>query len=217
MEEGSRNEKWYLSCFDLIKSRFHPEDMKKFDISDIEIKRVVRIHNRFLRNKFEERVENVIDISNSNYKKNLEYLFYGVDPKSPQEIFRIMEEGYRNPQECQNLGLCPYPPLVNSILAGDLPRINSFLKNNKIRDKFKQSKYLSQNIGDNLNIIPAGYLLICKVFILKGKYDAKAPYFELASSPSENFFSNPVDGSLYDVNLKFNFHSLTLIERNKCV
>ena len=27
LEEGKSNEKWYISCVDLIKSRFHPEDM----------------------------------------------------------------------------------------------------------------------------------------------------------------------------------------------
>jgi len=27
LEEGKSNEKWYISCVDLIRSRFHPEDM----------------------------------------------------------------------------------------------------------------------------------------------------------------------------------------------
>lgn len=76
--------------------------MAAYDIEDINVRRVIRIHNRFLRNKFEERVENIVDISNSNYKKSLEYLFYGVDPHAPQEIFRIMEEGYRTPQVTAN-------------------------------------------------------------------------------------------------------------------
>ena len=77
--------------------------MAAYDIEDINVRRVIRIHNRFLRNKFEERVENIVDISNSNYKKSLEYLFYGADPNAPQEIFRIMEEGYRTPQVIQRL------------------------------------------------------------------------------------------------------------------
>jgi hypothetical protein len=63
--------------------------MSLFMISDIEIKRVVRIHNRFSRNKFEEKMESLVDVSNSNYKKSLEYLFYGVDPLAPQEIFHV--------------------------------------------------------------------------------------------------------------------------------
>lgn len=32
LEEGKSNEKWLLSCIDLIKSRFHEEEMYKFGI-----------------------------------------------------------------------------------------------------------------------------------------------------------------------------------------
>lgn len=80
LEEGKTNEKWYVSCVDLIKSRFHQENMTQYGIKDIEIKRVVRIHNKFIRNKFEEKMESLVDVSNQNHKKSLEYLFYGVDP-----------------------------------------------------------------------------------------------------------------------------------------
>ena len=49
MEEGKGNEKWYISCVDLLKSRFHADEMAVYGISDLQIKRVIRIHNRFLR------------------------------------------------------------------------------------------------------------------------------------------------------------------------
>lgn len=68
---------------DLIKSRFHVDDLSKFDIGGINIKRVVRIHNRFLKNKFEEKMEMLADITNVNSRKQLEYLFYGQDPNIP--------------------------------------------------------------------------------------------------------------------------------------
>ncbi len=41
-------------------------------------------------------MESLVDVSNSNYKKQLEYLFYGVDPLAPREIFHVMEEGFRS-------------------------------------------------------------------------------------------------------------------------
>ena len=53
--------------------------MKIYGIKDIEIQRAVRIHNRFLRNKFEEKIESLVDISNPQYKKMVEYYFYGLD------------------------------------------------------------------------------------------------------------------------------------------
>mmetsp|Transcript_23572 Transcript_23572/g.20473 ORF Transcript_23572/g.20473 Transcript_23572/m.20473 type:complete len:351 (-) Transcript_23572:95-1147(-) len=197
LEEGSKDDKWYLSCIDLLKSRFHPEEMIDYNIKDIEIKRIIRIHNRFLKNKFEDRLESLVDMSNNNYKKAVEYLFYGMDPKAPQEIFRIIEEGYRGANESQNIGLCPYPPLVNTILAADLPRITSHLNNNKLKDKYKQSEYLSQKLKEDIKLTPPGYFLICKVLILKGKYDSMNPYFDLDSSPTENYYKNPINSSLY--------------------
>jgi len=51
--------------------------MNHFQITEINITRVTRIHNRILRNKFEEKMEQLIDVTNINYKNCLEYLFYG--------------------------------------------------------------------------------------------------------------------------------------------
>ena len=44
---------------------------------------MVRIHNRLLKDKLEEKMEMLADISSVNSKKQLEYLFYGVDPNVP--------------------------------------------------------------------------------------------------------------------------------------
>ena len=41
---------------------------RKFGIADINILRVTRIHNRFLRNRFEEKIEQLMDLSNSVQK-----------------------------------------------------------------------------------------------------------------------------------------------------
>lgn len=54
LEEGRGNEKWYLSCVDLLRSRFHAEEIGGGSVSELNIRKVIRIHNRFLRNKFEE-------------------------------------------------------------------------------------------------------------------------------------------------------------------
>jgi len=95
------------------------------------------------------------------------------------------------------VGLCPYTPLVNSILAADLPRINSILNNSKTKEKYKQSEYLRSKILGDVKLIPSGYFLICKVLILKGKYDSVNPNFDLNLSPTENFFQKPLDPKMY--------------------
>ena len=98
-EEGRPQDRWFSSCVDLVRSRFSAEQMKTFGIIGINVTRVTRIHNRFLRNRFEEKLEQLVDLSDNQYKRSLEYLFYGVNPSAPKEIHRAMEEGFRSIQE----------------------------------------------------------------------------------------------------------------------
>lgn len=68
-EEGKTTDKWFTSCDDLIKSRFDSELMKKkHGIGNIRTLRVTRIHNRFLRNRFEEKIEQFMDLSTTLQK-----------------------------------------------------------------------------------------------------------------------------------------------------
>jgi hypothetical protein len=83
LEEGKPTEKWFVSCAELIKSRFDANDFAPLGIVDINIKRVIRIHNKFLKNKFEEKMEALVDVSNTSTRKLIEYLFYGQDPNAP--------------------------------------------------------------------------------------------------------------------------------------
>jgi hypothetical protein len=46
-------------------------------------------------------MESLVDISNVYHKKSLEYLFYGVDPNYPNEIYNVIEEGFRSYNECK--------------------------------------------------------------------------------------------------------------------
>ncbi|EGR31925.1 leucine rich repeat protein [Ichthyophthirius multifiliis] len=194
LEEGKSNEKWYISCEDLIKSRFNADDMIGYGIQDLQIKRVVRIHNRFLRNKFEEKMESLVDISNSNYKKNLEYLFYGIDPNAPQEIYHVIEEGFRPFSECKQLGLCGYTPLVNNILGADSARLMSFLK--KSATNLQKQAFMKKKFKHNFNVFPPGLLLICKVLMIKSVQDTKQPFFDHDQAPSDIFKNYPIDNTL---------------------
>ena len=47
-------------------------------VCETRVHKVTRIHNRFLRNRFEEALESSTDTSDPGYKKNLEYLFHGM-------------------------------------------------------------------------------------------------------------------------------------------
>lgn len=64
-EEGRPQDKWYTSCVDLVRSRFNAEQMKSLGVLGITVTRVTKIHNRFLRNRFEEKLEQLVDLSDN--------------------------------------------------------------------------------------------------------------------------------------------------------
>jgi len=54
--------------------------MTNLGISGISVNRITRIHNRFLRNRFEDKLDLLVDMTDTSYKRYLEYLFYGTNP-----------------------------------------------------------------------------------------------------------------------------------------
>lgn len=146
-EEGRPQDKWYTSCVDLVRSRFNAEQMKQHGVLGITVTRVTRIHNRFLRNRFEEKLEQLVDLSDNQYKRSLEYLFYGVNPQAPQEIHKAMENGFRSYQEYEEAGLPGCISLVNSVASAETPRIHEYLhkKKNK-KDKKRENPAPTENL-----------------------------------------------------------------------
>ena len=139
-EEGKSAENWYTSCADLVLSRYVGKNL-----CPLKVTRVTRIHNRYLRNRFEERLENLVDTSDPNYKKNLEYLFYAGDIN--EDLSKVIEDGFRTSEEYAELGLPGCIPLVNSVITAEITRL--------------------RGVDANINkiFLPSGHLLICKVFI----------------------------------------------------
>jgi hypothetical protein len=85
-------------------------------------------------------MEMLADISSVNSKKQLEYLFYGVDPNVPSELEHVIEEGFRSSEEAKKLGICPFVPLFNTILGVDLPRITHHIEVQQKNNKLGKSK-----------------------------------------------------------------------------
>ena len=61
LEDGKPTNVWYNSCVDLVRSRFSSDDFKSLGITDARVRRVTRIHNRFLRNRFEWRMQTFLN------------------------------------------------------------------------------------------------------------------------------------------------------------
>lgn len=150
--------------------------MREFGVIGINVNRVTRIHNRFLRNRFEEKLETLVDPSDSSYKRNLEYLFMGVDPDRPESLFKIVEEGFKAPEEYEYHGLPAYVSLVNSVASAEMPRIYAAKR---------KSQYKNETIS-------SGKILVCKIFLLKTTQDNAYPNFSINQSPSEAWRLQPI-------------------------
>eukprot|EP01061_Rhynchopus_euleeides_P005092 TRINITY_DN14333_c0_g2_i1.p1 TRINITY_DN14333_c0_g2~~TRINITY_DN14333_c0_g2_i1.p1 ORF type:complete len:1537 (+),score=690.35 TRINITY_DN14333_c0_g2_i1:257-4612(+) len=158
MEEGKQSDVWYQSCVDLVKSRFFSLDFEPFGIKDVRVTKVTRLHNRYLRNRFEDRLDQLVDTSNQAYKKALEYLFYGEDPELHGELTSAIEAGFRPPQEYEGASKDGGVPLTNSVFL---------CEQNRLIKLYKQG-LLGPSAGTNVTQDGImGRVLIVKVFLGK--------------------------------------------------
>ncbi|XP_053132331.1 leucine-rich repeat-containing protein 9 isoform X2 [Hemicordylus capensis] len=157
-EEGSPSDAWFNSCYDLILSRFCAWDFKAYGITGVKVNRVIRVHNRILRLKFEEKFQifsEKEDLSEStSYRKLLEYLFYISPPEvslKKKQVIQILEEGFQETKTIPGSNN-EAVPLSNSLSICECPRI----------------EYLQQQArskGDSEEKFRHGKLIIAKVFL----------------------------------------------------
>ncbi|XP_069806493.1 leucine-rich repeat-containing protein 9 isoform X1 [Dendropsophus ebraccatus] len=159
-EEGTPSDSWFKSCYDLMLSRFCASNFKTFGITRVKINRIVRVHNRILRFRFEERLQDYLDNEDgtaaANYKKMLEYLFYTLDPIMLEEknsLLQILEDGFKVTKSSQ---LCDQEQEEAVRLANSLG--------------FYETSNLEQETNQETNhydpeVFKHGKLIICKVFL----------------------------------------------------
>ncbi|XP_062619612.1 leucine-rich repeat-containing protein 9-like isoform X3 [Saccostrea cucullata] len=145
-EEGTTSDVWFSSCHDLVLSRFCATDYREHGIAGIKIHRILRVHNRMLRKRFDDRLTGIVDSiegeyfpSNRNtaYKKQLEYLFWIWDPNLPggvHESTRVMEEGFMDAMSYKALGKDGAVPLSNSLSLADRHRTSYLMKESKEKE-----------------------------------------------------------------------------------
>ncbi|XP_055025567.2 leucine-rich repeat-containing protein 9 isoform X2 [Misgurnus anguillicaudatus] len=125
-EEGNTGEPWFTPCYDLLLSRFCALDYKPHHITGMKINRIVRIHNRALRLRFQEKLDSLVSVESSafsqDHKHNMEYLFHVPDPEHScgrDEILHILENGFKTADACEALGRNRAVPLSNSLSVCD--------------------------------------------------------------------------------------------------
>ncbi|XP_073923962.1 leucine-rich repeat-containing protein 9 isoform X1 [Castor canadensis] len=161
-EEGTRSDDWFNSCCELILSRFCTWDFRTYGITGVKVKRVIKVNNRILRLKFEEKFHKFLDHEDmhdsESYRKMLECLFYVFDPEvtvKKKHLLQILEKGFKE-SETSKLPLRKEAViLANSLSICECPRIEF------LQQKYKDEK---QNCPEH-ELFRHGILLITKVFL----------------------------------------------------
>ena len=163
LEDGKPSDVWYSSCVDLVSSRFLAADFAEYGIGGMRVSRVTRIHNRYLRNRFEGRLEELVNTSDGSYKRSLEYLFFAEPAELPGELARTMEEGFRADVSAYT-GPCGHAavPLSNSVALSDLPRLTSEIE--KLTAEERSQLREGETTGRHAPALTT-QLLITKVFL----------------------------------------------------
>ncbi|XP_051003310.1 leucine-rich repeat-containing protein 9 [Acomys russatus] len=161
-EEGTRADDWFNSCYELILSRFCTWEFSAYGITGVKVKRVIKVNNRILRLKFEEKFQKCLDHEDihdsESCQKMLECLFYVFDPEvtvKKKHLLQILESGFRD-SETNKLPLGREAvTLVNSLSMCECPRIE-FLQ--------QRHKGDMKSLAD-CDLFRHGIILIAKVFL----------------------------------------------------
>ncbi|XP_047287301.1 leucine-rich repeat-containing protein 9 isoform X6 [Homo sapiens] len=161
-EEGTRSDDWFNFCYELILSRFCAWDFRTYGITGVKVKRIIKVNNRILRLKFEEKFQKFLeneDMHDSeSYRRMLECLFYVFDPEvsvKKKHLLQILEKGFKD-SETSKLPLKKEAIIVsNSLSISECPRIEFLQQKHKDEKKISLKHELFRH----------GILLITKVFL----------------------------------------------------
>jgi hypothetical protein len=132
LEEGNSSDLWFRNCVELVSSKFSEKDYRSTGICGIRVTRVIRVHNRHLRNRFESGIKRYNAAKTRNHgscSHAYEYLFYGEVPllcektQNQDELLRITEEGFRSPESYEALGYNSAVTLFASVAGADQERL----------------------------------------------------------------------------------------------
>ncbi|XP_076841776.1 leucine-rich repeat-containing protein 9 isoform X2 [Brachyhypopomus gauderio] len=162
-KEGNTSDVWFKYCYDLLLIRFCVWEYKPHNITGIKIKRIMRVHNRALQLRFDDKVQALLESDQSplpsqHYKRWMEYLFYVPDPERStenREVLHILENGFRSADSYKALGRDRAVPFTNSLNVCERLRI---------RHAQMRASELGPGASDPLPF-RHGQLIVCKVFL----------------------------------------------------
>ncbi|TYZ63056.1 hypothetical protein PybrP1_006872 [[Pythium] brassicae (nom. inval.)] len=85
LEDGKPSDAWFASCVDLVRSRLFPAELHALNIQDICISRVTRISNRYLRHRFQVRMDELVTVPEQQLKENVSKKGVTVRANEPED------------------------------------------------------------------------------------------------------------------------------------
>ncbi|KAI4885617.1 hypothetical protein NFI96_019058, partial [Prochilodus magdalenae] len=173
-EEGNTSDAWFSSCYDLLLSRFCVWDYKSYNITGIKINRIMRVHNRALRLRFEDKLHFMLTSEeppffSQNYRRYMEYLFYVPGPErstDTNEVLHILENGFIS-ADSYEVVLINITALMDPCGNRTVPLSNSVSACEQLRTRSAQrpgTKHETENPADPPHLTH-GQLVVCKVFL----------------------------------------------------
>eukprot|EP01029_Cantina_marsupialis_P011755 TRINITY_DN26150_c0_g1_i1.p1 TRINITY_DN26150_c0_g1~~TRINITY_DN26150_c0_g1_i1.p1 ORF type:complete len:1335 (+),score=239.95 TRINITY_DN26150_c0_g1_i1:107-4111(+) len=193
LEDGRPSDDWFASCVKLVTSQFDRKQFVECGIENVQVSRVCRIHNRFLRNRFNQFVEKQTE---TDPEQSMEYMFLTCPPANegfPNSVqFHVMAQNGFTPKSNIRESKC-FPPngiLYDSTSLPELHRVRNVLQ--QYQDQNQSTPFWSlPSDGMDMNTVipfdpqsstgrkavaalqsgelqlPPGQLLVAKVFVGK--------------------------------------------------
>ncbi|GLI61365.1 hypothetical protein VaNZ11_003728 [Volvox africanus] len=129
LEDARPTDMWYPSCLDLVATRFNASDFPgSLGISGMQVTGVTRIHNRWLRSRFDAALAaQQVDTSDPGHKRNMEYLLLGEHPGLPGLLDLAVEEGLPEAEQLAAQGLDGAVVVASSVFLADRFRLAAAL------------------------------------------------------------------------------------------
>lgn len=125
LENGKPSDAWYQSCAQMVQKRCFVDEWSGYSITGVQVLGVSRIHNRYLQQRYDKRLARVVKATGETHKRYQEHLFAGEHPALPDEIGRIIQDGFRAPGELVECGLDGAVRLANCVNLADAPRLHA--------------------------------------------------------------------------------------------
>lgn len=123
LEECRPASKAFQFCQAHMRENFAPWDLQDYGVTGVKIRRVLKVHNRFLQARFRDAVEEHQEKMPSSSESSEKWMLLGKLSSDDKEIYQIAEEGIRLPKVGSSGKIEGGARVAKEVASADLPRL----------------------------------------------------------------------------------------------